>query len=203
MEIRSLPGFGASCPFCGARAPRFDSDPRCPHFRGKRYGGLEVVYVFEPQPPQPEPAPEPKPQGPEVVEVKVLHYHREGHISMKALGSKNPSSGSWVVDKYFVATQEEAELLEAPAFSFKQRVLAGLELAGQKADPEQVEDWLARGEEGLLSDEEDERLRALAALAAEKLGLRVVPLFEKAQEEPEGWVELPFRPEKKLIRRLK
>jgi hypothetical protein len=135
------------------------------------------------------------------VEVKVLHYHREGYVSMKALGSKNPSAGEWVVDKYFVATQEEAELLEAPAFSFEKRIMAGLELTGQKADPEQVEEWLARGEEGLLSEEEDERLRALAALAAEKLGLRVIPVFEKTGKEPEGWVELPFRPREKTIRK--
>jgi hypothetical protein len=136
-----------------------------------------------------------------VVEVKVLHFHAEGYVSPKALGSKNPSAGEWVVDKYFVATQEEAELFEAPAFSFRQRILAGLELTGQKADPEQVEEWLARGEEGLLSDEEDERLRGLAALAAERLGLRVVPVFEKTGKKPEGWVELPFRPKERLVRK--
>lgn len=136
-----------------------------------------------------------------MVEVKVLHYHAEGHISMKALGSKNPSAGEWSVDKYFVRSQEEAGLLEAPAFSFRQRILAGLELAGQEADPERVEEWLALGEEGLLSDEEDERLRGLAALAAEKLGLKVVPVFEKTGKEPEGWVELSFRPKEKIIRK--
>ena len=203
-EIEKTWGFRVECPFCGAPAPKSEFDPRCPHFREKRPGSRwgTSVYVFELPDPEPEPAPEPK-GGPEVVEVRVLHFHAEGHIPTRALGSKNPSAGSWVVDKYFVATQEEAELLEAPAFSFKQRVLAGLELTGQKADPEQVDEWLARGEEGLLSDEEDERLRGLAALAAEKLGLRVVPVFEKTGKEPEGWVELPFRPKEKTIRRKK
>jgi hypothetical protein len=157
------------------------------------------IYIFEEADPQPEP--EAKKPGPPVKEIPVKHYHDEGHIPMKALGSKNPSAGDWVVDKYFVATQEEANLLEAPVFSFRQRILAGLELAGQKSDPEQVEEWLALGEEGLLSDEDDERLRKLAALAAEKLGLKIIPVFERVEKEPEGWVELPFRPKEKLIRK--
>jgi hypothetical protein len=204
VEIEETWGFRAECPFCGMVAPAWEGDPRCPHYRGGKPGNSwgRSIYVFEETDPQPEPAPEPQ-RGTEVREIRVIHYHAEGHIPMKALGSKNPSAGDWVVDKYFVATQEEAELLDAPAFSFKQRVLAGLELAGQEADPEQVEEWLALGEEGLLSDEEDERLRKLAALAAEKLGLKILPVFERVEKEPEGWVELPFRPKEKIIRRQK
>jgi len=204
IEIELTWGFKAECPFCGMAAPAFKSDPRCPHYRGEKAGSSwgRTIYIFELPDPQPEPTPAPGPtSGPEVVEVKVLHFHAEGHISMKALGSKNPSAGGWVVDKYFVATREEAELLEASAFTFRQRILAGLELTGQEADPERVEEWLALGEEGLLSDEQDERLRALAALAAEKLGLKVVPVFSKTGKEPEGWVELPFRPKEKIIRK--
>ena len=204
IEIEKTWGFRAECPFCGMIAPAWEGDPRCLHYRGERPGSGwgKKIYIFELPDPQPEPtlSPEPK-SGPEVAEVKVLYYHDEGYISMKALGSKNPSAGDWSIDEYFVATQEEADLLESPVFSFKQRILAGLELAGQRSDPEQVEEWLAMGEEGLLSDEEDERLRKLAALAAEKLGLKIIPVFERVEKEPEGWVELPSRPKEKLIRK--
>ena len=203
IEIEKTFGFRAECPFCGMIAPAWEGDPRCPHYRGGKPGSSwgRKIYIFEDADPRPEP--EDKKPGSAAREVLVKHYHDEGHIPMEALGSKNPSAGDWVVDKYFVATQEEAEFFEAPVFSFKQRVLAGLELAGQEADPEQVEEWLALGEEGLLSDEEDERLRKLAALAAEKLGLKILPVFERVEKEPEGWVELPFRPKEKLIRRQK
>ena len=196
----------AICPFCGADA---QSAP-CRHFTGQE--GVYFYFKSDEELSAPAPSFPVAPPIPAVSvsagssstrQVKVLHYHAEGHVPMKALGSKNPSAGDWSVDKYFVATQEEAELFESPVFSFRQRILAGLELAGQEADPERVEEWLALGEEGLLSDEDDERLRKLAALAAEKLGLKIIPVFERAEKEPGGWVELPFRPKEKIIRRQK
>jgi hypothetical protein len=192
------------CPFCGADVKKAP----CGHFVELKYnmfydfeGDRELLppSFFPPVPPIPKVREEVR--EPESIEVLVLHFHSEGHVSMKALGSKNPSSGDWVCDKYFVATQEGAEFFEAPAFSFKERLLEGLRLIGEEPDEERVEAWLSLGEEGYLTDEEDEQLRKLAALAAQKLGLKILPVFERVEKEPEGWVELAFRPEKKLIKK--
>jgi len=194
------------CPFCGADV----SKAPCEHFRELKYsmfydyeGDREVLppSLFPPVPPIPEVRGDV--EEPESIEVQVLHFHGEGYVPMKATGSKNPSAGEWSMDKYFVSTKEMVEILNAPAFTFKQRLLAGLRLMGEEQDEEKVETWLSLGEEGYLTDKEDEQLRKLAALASAKLGLRVLPVIKRVEKEPEGWVELPFRPEKKLIRRLK